>query len=441
MAPHFSCQNGLMHSDATGFLIICSALVLFMTPGLAFFYGGLVRASSVVSMMMMSFGSIALIAVMWVVFGYAMSFGNADHGNYVGWDGVFGIDLNQLFLGGVLEDAVSANNGFNLVFAGFQGTFAIITVALISGAIADRAKFGSWMIFAGVWATLVYFPVASWIFNFQTDEAGNTINGGWLVYRVGVLDFAGGTAVEIASGASALALALVVGKRFGFSKGMHAPHNVPLVLIGVGILWFGWFGFNAGSALAANGAASLSFMNTFSAPIAGMLSWSLYEKLKHGKATSVGAGSGAVSALVAITPACGYLTPVWSLLLGAIAGFICAMAIELKYALGFDDSLDVVGVHLVGGLLGTLYLGIFANGSGLIYSGTLDQLGKQAIGAATVLAYAFCMSYAIGWVIQKTIGLRVTSTDEIAGVDLVQHGESAYSTHDPRWSWRLRGND
>jgi Amt family ammonium transporter len=389
-------------------------MVLFMTPGLAFFYGGLVRASSVVSMMMMSFGSIALIGVMWVIFGYAMSFGNAGHGNYVGFDGIFGIDLNQLFLGGVLHDATDHQNGLNLVFAGFQGTFAIITVALISGAIADRAKFGSWMIFAGVWATVVYFPVASWIFNFQTDATGKITSGGWLVYRVGVLDFAGGTAVEIASGASALALALVVGKRFGFAKGMYAPHNVPLVLIGVGILWFGWFGFNAGSALAANGTATLAFINTFVAPVAGLLSWSLYEKLKHGKATSVGAGSGAVAALVAITPSCGYLTPGWALVLGAI-----------------------VGVDLVGGLVGTLFLGFFANGSGLFYSGSFDQLGKQAIGAFTVLIYAFCMSYAIGWVIQKTIGLRITSTDEIAGIDLMVHGESGYSGHDPRWNWRL----
>jgi len=426
-----------MNSDATGFLIICSALVLFMTPGLAFFYGGLVRASSVVSMMMMSFGSIALIGVMWVIFGYAMSFGNAGIGNYVGFDGVFGIDLNQLFLGGALHDATDHNNGFNLVFAGFQGTFAIITVALISGAIADRAKFGSWMLFAGIWATVVYFPVASWIFNFQTDSNGHMTNGGWLVYRVGVLDFAGGTAVEIASGASALALALVVGKRFGFAKGMHAPHNVPLVLIGVGILWFGWFGFNAGSALAANSSATLSFINTLSAPVAGLLTWSLYEKLKHGKATSVGAGSGAVAALVAITPSCGYLTPGWSLVLGAIVGVVCAMAIELKFVFGFDDSLDVVGVHLVGGLVGTLFLGFFANGSGLFYSGSFDQLGKQAIGAGVVLVYAFCMSYSIGWLIQKTVGLRITSTDEIAGIDLVQHGESGYSGHDPRWSWRL----
>ncbi|MEO0024559.1 MAG: hypothetical protein RL196_1000 [Actinomycetota bacterium] len=390
---------------------------------------------------MMSFGSIALVGVMWVIFGYAMSFGNADHGNYVGWDGVFGLDLNQLFLGGVLNDALADNNGLNLVFAGFQGTFAIITVALISGAIADRAKFGAWMVFAGVWATLVYFPVASWIFNFQTNEDGQMFNGGWLVYRVGVLDFAGGTAVEIASGASALALALVVGKRFGFAKGAYAPHNVPLVLIGVGILWFGWFGFNAGSALAANGTATLAFVNTLASPVAGMLTWSLYEKLKHGKATSVGAGSGAVAALVAITPSCGYLTPVWSLVLGAIAGVVCAMAIELKFILGFDDSLDVVGVHLVGGLVGTLYLGFFANDSGLIYSGTFDQLGKQAIGAFVVLVYAFCISFAIGWLIQKTIGLRITSTDEIAGVDLVVHGESGYSGHDPRWSWRLNKSE
>jgi Amt family ammonium transporter len=424
----------MIHQNTTMFLIICSALVLFMTPGLAFFYGGLVRASSVVSMMMMSFGSLAMIGVMWIAFGYAMSFGGTGSGNFIGVDGVFGIDLDKLFLADVISQAKSGD-GFNLAFAGFQGTFAIITVALISGAIADRAKFGSWMLFGGLWATLVYFPVASWIFNFTVKD-GKVVDGGWLVYNIGVLDFAGGTVVEIASGASALALALVVGKRFGFTKGMHAPHNVPLTLIGAAILWFGWFGFNAGSELAADGIASLAFVNTLAAPVGAMLSWVLYEQIAHKKPTSIGAASGAVAGLVAITPSCAYLTPIFALLLGVIVGVVCALAIELKYLWGFDDSLDVVGIHLVGGLVGTIYIGLFGTGVGLFLGFGPVQLGKQVIGALVVLVFAFVVSYILGWLIQKTIGFRVTSTDEIAGVDLVLHGENAYSEADPRWSWR-----
>jgi Amt family ammonium transporter len=424
----------MLHQNTTMFLIICSAMVLFMTPGLAFFYGGLVRASSVVSMMMMSFGSLALISVMWVIFGYAMSFGGAGTGSFVGIDGVFGIDLQKLFLADVIEQAKNGD-GFNLAFAGFQGTFAIITVALISGAVADRAKFGSWMIFGALWAIVVYFPVAGWIFNF-TVEDGKVIDGGWLVYNVGVMDFAGGTVVEIASGASALALALVVGKRFGFTKGMHAPHNVPLTLIGAAILWFGWFGFNAGSQLAADGIAALAFVNTLAAPVGAMLSWIMYEQIVHKKPTSIGAASGAVSGLVAITPSCAYLEPIFALLLGVIVGVVCAMAVELKYVLGFDDSLDVVGIHLVGGLVGTIYIGLFGTGVGLFLGFGFDQLIKQLIGAVVVLVFAFVASYVIGWLIQKTIGFRVTSTDEIAGVDVVMHGENAYSEADPRWTWK-----
>jgi Amt family ammonium transporter len=424
----------MIHQNTTMFLIICSALVLFMTPGLAFFYGGLVRASSVVSMMMMSFGSLAMIGVMWIAFGYAMTFGAAGSGNFIGIDGVFGIDLNKIFLADVIAQAKSGD-GFNLAFAGFQGTFAIITVALISGAIADRAKFGSWMLFGGLWAILVYFPVAGWVFNF-TSKDGKVVDGGWLIYNVGLLDFAGGTVVEIASGASALALALVVGKRFGFTKGMHAPHNVPLTLIGAAILWFGWFGFNAGSELAADGIASLAFINTLAAPVGAMLSWVIYEQIAHKKPTSIGAASGAVAGLVAITPSCAFLTPVFALLLGLVVGVICALAIELKYLLGFDDSLDVVGIHLVGGLIGTIFIGLFGTGVGLFLGFGFDQLGKQLIGAAVVLVFAFIVSYALGWLIQKTIGFRVTSTDEIAGVDLVLHGENAYSQADPRWSWK-----
>ncbi len=424
----------MIHQNTTMFLIICSALVLFMTPGLAFFYGGLVRASSVVSMMMMSFGSLGLIGLMWVVFGYAISFSSAGSGTFIGFDGVFGIDLDKLFLNSAL-DAAKGGDGFELSFAGFQGTFAIITVALISGAIADRAKFGSWMLFGAFWAVLVYFPVAGWIFNF-TVEDGKITDGGWLVYNVGVMDFAGGTVVEVASGASALALALVLGKRFGFTKGMHAPHNVPLTLIGAAILWFGWFGFNAGSELAADGVASLAFINTLAAPVGAMISWIVYEQLVHKKPTSIGAASGAVAGLVAITPSCAYLHPVWALCLGLVVGVVCALAIELKYTLGFDDSLDVVGIHLVGGIVGTLWIGLFGSGVGVFFGEGLEQLGKQAIGVAVVLIYAFVISYALGWLIQKTIGFRVKSTDEIAGVDLVLHGENAYSESDPRWTWK-----
>ncbi|MFM1954294.1 MAG: hypothetical protein RL118_485 [Actinomycetota bacterium] len=429
-----------MNSDNTMFLIICSAMVLFMTPGLAFFYGGLVRASSVVSMIMMSFGSLALVGTMWVAFGYAMAFSGASNATFVGWDGVFGINLDNLFLQAVTDSARTSGDGSALAFVGFQGTFAIITVALISGAVADRVKFGAWMLFAAVWAALVYFPVVGWVFNFSVDE-GVITDGGWLVYNLGLLDFAGGTVVEVASGASALALALVVGKRFGFTKGMHAPHNVPLVLIGVGILWFGWFGFNAGSELAADGTAAVAFVNTLAAGVGGMLSWALYERIAHGKPTSIGAASGAVAGLVAITPSCAYLDPVWALALGAAVGVICGLAIELKYLLGFDDSLDVVGIHMVGGIVGTLWIGVFGhdlagNAVGLAFGAGALQLGKQAIGVLVVGSYAFAISYAVGWVIQRTIGMRVTSTDEIAGIDAVQHGETAYSQADPRWSWR-----
>lgn len=423
-----------MHQNTTMFLILCSAMVLFMTPGLAFFYGGLVRASSVVSMMMMSFGSLALIGSLWIVYGYAISFASAGTENLFGIDGVFAIDLNKILLADVIEQAKSGD-GFGLAFAGFQGTFAIITVALISGAIADRAKFGAWMLFASVWATVVYFPVASWVFNFTVVD-GEVVAGGWLVDEIGVLDFAGGTVVEIASGASALALALVVGKRFGFTKGMHAPHNVPLTLIGAAILWFGWFGFNAGSQLAADGTASIAFINTLAAPVGAMVSWISYEQIAHKKPTSIGAASGAVAGLVAITPSCAYLHPIWALLLGLVVGLVCALAIELKYILGFDDSLDVVGIHLVGGLVGTLFIGLFGNNVGLFLGFGVDQLIRQFIGALAVMLFAFGASYLIGLAIQKTIGLRVTSTDEIAGVDSVIHGENAYSQSDPRWTWR-----
>ncbi|WP_439565904.1 ammonium transporter [Microcella sp.] len=415
-----------MDQGNTAFLLICAALVLLMTPGLAFFYGGLVKAKSVISMMMLSFGAIGLIGVLWVLYGYAITFANN-----VGIDGLIGIDTGAIGLANLLE--VPEDAAFPpLAFAAFQATFAIITVALISGAIADRAKFGAWMVFAGVWATLVYFPVASWVFNFTLAEDGSFADGGWITYGLqetfgaGAIDFAGGTAVHINAGAAALALALVLGKRVGFAKGAHVPHNPPFVLLGAGLLWFGWFGFNAGSELAADGVAALAFMNTIAAPAAALLAWLVVEKIKDGKPTSIGAASGAVAGLVAITPACASLTPGWAILLGVLAGALCALAVDLKFKLGFDDSLDVVGIHLVGGLIGTLYLGFFANNVGLFTGGDATQLLVQAIAAFSVMIYSFVMAYIIGFAIEKTMGFRVTEEDEIAGIDPIVHGEAGY---------------
>ncbi|MEY4296460.1 MAG: hypothetical protein RL016_306 [Actinomycetota bacterium] len=416
-----------MDQGNTAFVLISAALVLLMTPGLAFFYGGMVKAKSVVSMMMLSFGSLGLIGVLWVIYGYAVSFASVDGKSFVGIPGWFGFDSSSFLLGSQVSDAIATTRESaypSMAFVAFQATFAIITVALISGAIADRAKFGAWMVFAGIWATIVYFPVANWVFNFGADGSGK--NGGWLV-AMGVHDFAGGTAVHINAGAAGLALALVLGKRFGFSKGITQPHNVPLTLLGVALLWFGWFGFNAGSALSANGNAAIAFINTLSAPAAAMLGWIIVEKIKHGKATSIGAGSGAVAGLVAITPACDILDPGWGLVLGVIAGALCALAVDLKFTLGFDDSLDVVGIHLVGGIFGTLFIGVFGRGIGLIDSGSWEQLGKQAIGAGAVLVYSFVLALIIGFVVEKTIGFRVKAEDEIAGIDTVVHGEEAYA--------------
>lgn len=421
-----------MDQGNTAFLLFASALVLLMTPGLAFFYGGLVKAKSVISMMMMSFGAIGLIGVLWAIYGYAIAFPGAE-GTLPLWS----IDPSAILLSSLVEVPEGALYP-PLAFVAFQAVFAIITVALISGAIADRAKFGSWMIFAGIWATVVYFPVASWVFNFGLAEDGSFSYGGWLthglqdVFGVGTIDFAGGTAVHINAGAAALALALVLGKRVGFAKGAHVPHNPPFVLLGAGLLWFGWFGFNAGSELAADGTAALAFVNTLIAPAAALLAWLVVEKIRDGKPTSIGAASGAVAGLVAITPACAALTPGYAMVLGALAGVVCALAIDLKYKLGFDDSLDVVGIHLVGGLVGTLFLGFFANSSGFVYSGQLTQLMVQAIAAFSVLIYSFVLAFVIGFAIEKTIGFRIKSEDEVAGIDLVIHGEEGYVLADAK---------
>jgi Amt family ammonium transporter len=398
----------MLDTGELAWAVMATALVLLMTPGLAFFYGGLVKAKSVVSMMMMSFGSLALIGVLWVLYGFSMSAveNPTDYsGNPLTNFGLEGLD----------------NDG--LIGAAFGATFAIITVALISGAIADRAKFGSWLVFAGIWATLVYFPVAAWVWG-----------GGWIM-ELGtwlnmpeVIDYAGGTAVHINAGAAALALSIVLGKRFGFAKGIMQPHNVPLVLLGAALLWFGWFGFNVGAEFL-NGMENVGLItvNTLGATAAAILGWLFIEKMKDGKATSIGAASGAVAGLVAITPACANVTPFWALVLGVIAGVAAALAVDLKFKLGYDDSLDVVGIHLVAGMIGTLYLGFFATDTGLFTGGDIGQLVVQAIAGFGVLIFSFVVALIIGFAIEKTIGFRVKSEDEIAGVDLIVHGEAAYS--------------
>ena len=398
----------MLDTGSLAWAVTATAFVLLMTPGLAFFYGGLVKAKSVVSMMMMSFGSLALIGVLWILYGFSMSAVE----NPTDFSGnpfaTFGLE-------GLGND--------DLIGAAFGATFAIITVALISGSIADRAKFGPWLVFAGIWSTLVYFPVASWVWG-----------GGWIM-ELGtwlgtpdVIDYAGGTAVHINAGAAALALAIVLGKRFGFAKGIMQPHNVPLVLLGAALLWFGWFGFNVGAEFLNDMAnVGLITVNTLGATAAAILGWLVVEKLKEGKATSIGAASGAVAGLVAITPACANVSPFWALVLGAIAGVVSALAIELKFKLGYDDSLDVVGIHLVAGMIGTLYLGFFAFDTGLFTGGDFGQLLAQTIAAFGVLVYSFVLALVIGFAIEKTIGFRVKSEDEIAGVDLVVHGEAAYS--------------
>jgi ammonium transporter, Amt family len=398
----------MMDTGELAWAVMATALVLLMTPGLAFFYGGLVKAKSVVSMMMMSFGSLALIGVLWVLYGYSMSAVDSPFdfaGNPLANFGLAGLD----------------NEG--LVGAAFGATFAIITVALISGAIADRAKFGSWLLFAGIWATIVYFPVAAWVWG-----GGWIMELGELLSMPEVIDYAGGTAVHINAGAAALALSIVLGKRFGFAKGIMQPHNVPLVLIGAAVLWFGWFGFNVGAEFA-NGMenAGLITVNTLGATAASILGWMLIEKIKEGKPTSVGAASGAVAGLVAITPACANVTPGFALLLGVLAGVLSALAIDLKFKLGYDDSLDVVGIHLVAGMVGTLYLGFFAIDTGLFTGGDFGQLIVQTIAVFGVLVYSFVIALVLGLAIEKTIGFRVKSEDEIAGIDVVVHGEAAYS--------------
>ncbi|GAA0916726.1 ammonium transporter [Streptomyces thermoalcalitolerans] len=408
-APRLSSAN-------TGFMLICSALVMLMTPGLAFFYGGMVRVKSTLNMLMMSFISLGIVTVLWVLYGFSMAFGT-DHGSLIGWTsdfvGLSGIGKTELWPGTTIPV---------FVFAVFQLMFAVLTPALISGALADRVKFTAWTLFLVLWATIVYFPVAHWVWG----------AGGW-AYELGVIDFAGGTAVHINAGAAALAVVLVIGKRVGFKKDPMRPHNLPLVMLGAALLWFGWFGFNAGSWLGNDdGVGALMFVNTQIATAAAVLAWLAYEKIRHGACTTLGAASGAVAGLVAITPAGGAVTPLGAIAVGAVAGVLCAMAVGLKYRLGYDDSLDVVGVHMVGGIIGSLLIGFFASGTGqsdvkgLFYGGGLDQLWKQCVGVIGVLVYSLIASAALAFLLDRTIGMRVSEDEEISGIDRSQHAETAY---------------
>ncbi|MEG9249834.1 ammonium transporter [Arthrobacter sp. Soc17.1.1.1] len=416
-----------MDSGNVAWILASAALVCLMIPALALFYGGMVGSRRILNMMMMCFGGASLVAVLWALFGYSMAFGNS-----VGGLGLIGDVAEYAGMGQLLAEDPSASIP-PILFAGFQLFFACVTTALVAGAAAGRMKFGAWMIFAGVWATLVYFPIAHWVFAFSSEDG--SVVGGWIANNLGAIDFAGGLAVHMNAGIAALALSLVLGRSHGWPKVDHAkPHSRPLVLVGAGLLWVGWFGFNAGSALSAGQSASVVFLNTAVAASAGLLAWALVERIRNGAATSMGAASGLVSALVAITPACGAVSPMGALAIGAIAGAVCSLAIELKFRLGFDDSLDVVGVHLIGGILGTLLIGLFAtpdapNGvAGAFYGGGLELLGIQALATVAVLAYSFVVTWVIAQVIQRTIGLRIEQEDELRGIDISAHSEFAYLT-------------
>ncbi|MBI2706586.1 MAG: ammonium transporter [Actinobacteria bacterium] len=411
----------------TAWLLIATALVLFMTPGLAFFYAGMVRSKNVLGMLMQNFFAMGLLAVLWVVIGFSLAFGNFGDGGWIGNLDYFGManvgqTATTLGAGGWMADGKGMTLTIPfLLFAAFQMTFAIITPALITGATADRFKFKAYVVFIGAWLILVYAPVAHWVFG-----------GGWLA-KLGALDFAGGAVVHINAGAASLAIVLVLGKRLGWPKEQMHPHSLPWTLIGAGILWFGWAGFNAGSALAADGIAVQALYNTFVAASAGMLGWLLVERMKDGKPTTLGAASGAVAGLVAITPNAGYVGGMAPVFIGLAAGIVCFLAIQLKFRFGYDDSLDVVGVHLVGGLLGSLLLGVFASkvynpaGADGLIEGDLTLLKNQAIASISVLVFSFVVSLIIAKVIDLLMHARVDETDEEIGLDLSQHAEAAYS--------------
>jgi len=404
-------------SGHTAWILTSTAMVLLMTPGLALFYGGMTRSKGVLNMMMMCFGAIGVVSLLWVCYGFSIAFSEEAGGDSVG--GWFG-DLSAAGMRGLLEGGEPGGVPV-LAFAAFQMVFAIITTALVAGAVADRARFASWLVFAVVWASVVYFPVAHWVWGAS----------GWLGDGLGVLDFAGGTAVHVNAGAAALALALVLGRRIGWPRERVKPHNLPLVLLGAGLLWFGWFGFNAGSALAADGTAAVALVNTQVATAAAVLGWIGVEWIRYGRPTTLGAASGAIAGLVAITPACAFVEPLGAIAIGLVAGVLCALAVSLKFRLRYDDSLDVVGVHLVGGVVGSVLIGVLAvevlaGERGLLYGGGPGLLGIQVLGVLAVAAYSFAMAWLIGTVIDRTMGFRVTPDAETEGVDIHEHAEVGY---------------
>ncbi|MCY9787819.1 ammonium transporter [Nocardiopsis sp. EMB25] len=415
----------MIDSGNTTWLLVSAALVMLMTPGLAFFYGGMSRAKSVLNMMLMSFASIAIVSVLWVLVGHSLTYaeGPGALNHFIG--GFDYVGLTSLI--GEIEPAADDGSGGYplLVDAGFQMMFAVITVALISGAIADRAKFGAWLIFVPVWALLAYFPVAHWVWG-----------GGWFeligIGDAGVIDFAGGTAVHINAGAAALALTVVLGRRKGFGVESMRPHNLPFVLLGAALLWFGWFGFNAGSAYAADATAALALVNTQVATAAAIIAWMLVEKLRYGKASALGFASGAVAGLVAITPAAADVTPMGAIAVGLVSGALCAYAISWKFKFKYDDALDVVGVHLVGGVIGSLMIGLVAasaaNGAdGLLYGGGIDLLVVQLIAVVATIVYSFVVTWVIAKIIDLVMGFRIPEEVETNGLDHELHAESAYA--------------
>src|ERR1700741_2630901 len=424
-------------------MLASSALVLLMTPGLAFFYGGMVRVRSVLNMLMMSFSAMGVVTVLWVLYGYSIAFGD-DVGHVMGKPAEYWGLKGLMGVNSAAAEASTQPAGVNIplagtlpatVFVAFQLMFAIITVALISGAVSDRLKFGAWLLFAGLWATFVYFPVAHWVFAFDGFASEHA---GWIANKLHAIAFAGGTAVHINSGVAGLILAIVLGKRKGWPTTLFRPHNVPFVMLGAGLLWFGWYGFNAGSATSANGVAGSTFMTTTIATATAMLGLLLTERVRDGHATTLGAASGIVAGLVAITPSCSSVNVLGALVVGAVAGVLCALACGLKFRLGFDDSLDVVGVHMIGGLAGTLLVGLVAapesvaiNGvtgvsRGLFYGGGWSQLERQAVGAFSVLFYSATVTLIIALLLKYTMGLRLSPEGEAAGIDESQHAESGY---------------
>ncbi len=404
----------MVDSGDTAWVLASAALVLFMTPGLAFFYGGMVRSKNVLAMLAQNFVCMGLVSVLWVLFAFSLAFGPDLGGGLIGDLGLAG--LTDLSRSGFVLPGYDGLTVAPLAFAAFQLMFAVITPALITGAVADRLRFPAWLAFVGAWVVLVYAPVAHWVFS----------PNGWL-FELGALDFAGGAVVHVNAGIAALALVLVVGRRRGWPGEAMAPHALPLTLLGTGILWFGWFGFNAGSALAANGVAAEAFVNTNTAAAAAMLGWLAAERAQGGKATTLGAASGAVAGLVAITPCAGFVSPLASLAIGAVAGVVCFLAIRLKFRLGYDDALDVVAVHLVGGIMGSLMLGVFARDGGLVGGDGAALLGKQFVAVGATLAWSFVVSYLLARVLDATIGLRVDADEEAEGLDLGEHAETAYA--------------